>query len=87
MNPTPWPTSFDFLLDNDIDDATARGPGALADVDVLTVVDIGDVRRLGTLTDTVRGMTMPKLVIDHHVPGDEPPGTDHSVGHDGMRYG
>ncbi len=74
VNPTPWPTSFDFLLDKDIDDATARGPGALADLDVLTVVDIGDVRRLGTLTDTVRGMTVPKLVIDHHVPGDEPPG-------------
>jgi len=74
VNPTPWPTTFDFLLDADIDDATARGAAALADVDLLAVVDIGDVRRLGALTDTVRRLSVPKLVIDHHVPGDEPPG-------------
>jgi bifunctional oligoribonuclease and PAP phosphatase NrnA len=74
VNPTPWPAAFDFLLDADIDDATARGPSALSDIDILTVVDIGDVRRLGVLTDTVRGLSLPKLVIDHHVPGDEPPG-------------
>ncbi len=74
VNPTPWPSSFDFLLGSDIEDASARGATALDKTDILTVVDIGDVRRLGTLTDTVRGMTVPKLVIDHHVPGDEPPG-------------
>lgn len=33
------------------------------------------MRRLGTLADTVRQMEVPKLVIDHHVPGDEPPGS------------
>jgi bifunctional oligoribonuclease and PAP phosphatase NrnA len=74
VNPTPWPSAFDFLLDKDIDDATSRGAAGIAGVDIVAVLDIGDVRRLGVLTDTVRGLSIPKLVIDHHVPGDEPPG-------------
>jgi bifunctional oligoribonuclease and PAP phosphatase NrnA len=74
LNPTPWPGSFEFLVDPAVEDATPRGPAALADVDVLVVVDIGDVRRLGTLSDAVRHLSVPKLVIDHHVPGEEPPG-------------
>jgi len=74
VNPTPWPAAFDFLLDADIDDVSARGAAALADIDILTVVDISDVRRLGVLTEAVRALSVPKLVIDHHVPGDEPPG-------------
>jgi phosphoesterase RecJ-like protein len=74
VNPTPWPAAFDFLLDGDVEDASARGAGALADIDLLAVVDISDVRRLGVLTEAVRALTVPKVVIDHHVPGDEPPG-------------
>jgi bifunctional oligoribonuclease and PAP phosphatase NrnA len=74
VNPTPWPAPFDFLMGPDLDDQSARGVAALAGIDVLAVLDIGDVRRLGVLTDAVRALTVPKLVIDHHVPGDEPPG-------------
>jgi bifunctional oligoribonuclease and PAP phosphatase NrnA len=74
VNPTPWPAAFEFLLDAGVEDATRQGAAALSDVDVVGVVDIGDVRRLGVLTDTVRALSIPKLVIDHHVPGDEPPG-------------
>ena len=74
VNPTPWPALFDFLLGPDVDDQTARGVDALAGADVMVVLDIGDVRRLGTLADAVRALSIPKLVIDHHVPGDEPPG-------------
>jgi len=74
VNPTPWPSAFDFLLDAGIVEKTEHGVRALSDIDLLLVVDIGDVRRLGILTDTVRGLSVPKLVIDHHVPGDEPPG-------------
>jgi bifunctional oligoribonuclease and PAP phosphatase NrnA len=74
VNPTPWPALFDFLLGSDVDDQTARGADALADADVMVVLDIGDVRRLGVLADAVRALTIPKLVIDHHLPGDEPPG-------------
>ena len=73
VNPTPWPGVFDFLLGPGVDDRSAEGPSALTDIDVLAVLDIGDVRRLGGLTDAVRALTVAKLVIDHHVPGDEPP--------------
>lgn len=67
VNPTPWPHLFDYLLHADLRDATATGAPALEGVDLLLVLDISDVKRLGTLTDRVRAMTVPKLVIDHHV--------------------
>jgi phosphoesterase RecJ-like protein len=41
----------------------------------LIVLDISDVKRLGALADTVRGLRVPKLVIDHHIASDEPAGT------------
>jgi bifunctional oligoribonuclease and PAP phosphatase NrnA len=74
VNPTPWPEMFDFLLGDDVDDQTARGSRALRDIDLLIVLDISDVKRLGVLTDTVRALTIPKLVIDHHIDSDEPAG-------------
>ena len=75
VNPTPWPEMFDFLLGDDVDDRTARGSKALRDIDLLVVLDISDVKRLGNLTETVRALTVPKLVIDHHEPSDDPAGT------------
>ncbi len=74
VNPTPWPLTFEFLLGGDVDNQSPRGVAALTGIDVLVVVDIGDVRRLGGLTDAVRALAVSKLVIDHHIPGDEPPG-------------
>lgn len=74
VNPTPWPPLFDFLLDG-VTDNTRRGSVALKGIDLLIVLDISDVKRLGVLTDTVRALTVPKLVIDHHVATDEPAGT------------
>jgi bifunctional oligoribonuclease and PAP phosphatase NrnA len=74
VNPTPWPTLFDFLLGEDIDERTAQGPAALSGIDLLIVLDISDVKRLGALADTVRHLNVPKLVIDHHIPSDEPAG-------------
>jgi bifunctional oligoribonuclease and PAP phosphatase NrnA len=74
VNPTPWPELFQFLLGDDVVDATPRGSKALKGVDVLVVLDISDVKRLGNLADSVRAMTVPKLVIDHHLPSDEPAG-------------
>ena len=73
VNPTPWPTLFDFLLGDDVEERSADGPSALRDVDLLIVLDISDVKRLGHLADAVRALTVPVLVIDHHVPSDEPP--------------
>ena len=75
VNPTPWPEMFGFLLGDDVDDQTARGSKALRDIDLLVVLDISDVKRLGSLTESVRALTVPKLVIDHHVPSDDPAGT------------
>jgi phosphoesterase RecJ-like protein len=78
VNPTPWPAMFRYLLDEGgIDDRSAKGAKALAGADRLIVLDISDVKRLGNLADAVRALPKPPLVIDHHLPGDEPPGTLH----------
>jgi phosphoesterase RecJ-like protein len=74
VNPTPWPDMFDFLLGDDVKDETSRGSKALKDIDLLIVLDISDVKRLGVLTESVRALTVPKLVIDHHIASDEPAG-------------
>jgi phosphoesterase RecJ-like protein len=74
VNPTPWPEMYRFLLGNDIDERSRDGARALRGIDLLVVHDISDVNRLGTLASAVRELTVPRLVIDHHVPGDEPAG-------------
>ena len=74
VNPTPWPEMFNFLLDG-IDERSADGARALSRIDLLIVLDISDVKRLGQLTETVRRLDVPKLVIDHHVATDEPAGS------------
>ncbi len=73
VNPTPWPDTYEFLLDPDVVDASPEGSSALRKVDLLVVLDISDVKRLGNLADTVRSLKIPKIVIDHHIPSDEPP--------------
>jgi phosphoesterase RecJ-like protein len=75
VNPTPWPAMFNFLLGDDVRDETARGAAALKDADLLIVVDISDVNRLGALADAVRALAVPKLVIDHHIATSEPAGS------------
>ena len=75
VNPTPWPEMFDFLLGDDVDDQTRRGSKALRDIDLLIVLDISDVTRLGVLAESVRALTVPKLVIDHHIDSDDPAGS------------
>jgi phosphoesterase RecJ-like protein len=75
VNPTPWPELFQFLLGDDVQDDSARGPAALRDIDLLIVLDISDVKRLGGLAETVRALDVPKLVIDHHIASTDPAGT------------
>jgi bifunctional oligoribonuclease and PAP phosphatase NrnA len=77
VNPTPWPEMFTFLLGDDVRDRSAEGVSALEGIDRLIVLDISDVKRLGALAPAVRAMRVPPLVIDHHLPGEEPPGTIH----------
>jgi len=74
VNPTTWPEMFQFLLGDDVEDRTARGSKALKNVDLLIVLDISDVKRLGVLADSVRALAVPKLVIDHHIASEDPPG-------------
>jgi phosphoesterase RecJ-like protein len=75
VNPTPWPDLFNFLLGDEVRDDSSKGAAALRGIDLLIVLDISDVKRLGQLADTVRGLRVPKLVIDHHIASDEPAGT------------
>jgi phosphoesterase RecJ-like protein len=73
VNPTPWPDTYEFLVGKDVVDATSEGSSALKKADLLIVLDISDVKRLGNLSDTVRALKTSKIVIDHHIPSDEPP--------------
>ncbi|MEO7083821.1 MAG: bifunctional oligoribonuclease/PAP phosphatase NrnA [Gemmatimonadaceae bacterium] len=74
VNPTPWPELFQFLLGDDVKDYSDRGAAGFKDIDLLIVLDISEVSRLGNLADAVRALTVPKLVIDHHIASNEPPG-------------
>ena len=76
VNPTPWPETYDFLLGEDVTDASSLGAAGIRKADLLVVLDISDVKRLGGLADAVRKLRKPKLVIDHHIPSDEPPSTE-----------
>jgi bifunctional oligoribonuclease and PAP phosphatase NrnA len=76
VNPTPWPAAFSFLLGDDIEDASSQGPAALRGIDALVVMDINEVSRLGHLSDAVRSLKVPRLVIDHHIAHSEPAGDD-----------
>jgi len=73
VNPTPWPEMFNFLLDG-INERSADGAAALAGVDLVMVLDISDLKRLGPLGAAVRNSPARRLVIDHHMPQDEPAG-------------
>ena len=75
VNPTPWPEMYRFLLGEDVRDSSDLGAKALNEADVLVVLDISDVKRLGVLAEAVRRLRIPKLVIDHHLPTDDPPST------------
>jgi phosphoesterase RecJ-like protein len=71
VNPTPWPDLFRFLLGDDVEDRTADGVKALGGIDLLIVLDISDVKRLGQLAERVRSLTVPRLVIDHHIASED----------------
>lgn len=74
VNPTPWPDLFKYLLGDDVRDRTEDGAAALREIDLLIVLDISDVKRLGHLTDRVRALPVPRVVIDHHIPSDDSAG-------------
>ncbi|HUR92416.1 MAG TPA: bifunctional oligoribonuclease/PAP phosphatase NrnA [Gemmatimonadaceae bacterium] len=69
-NPTPWPAMFDFLLGGDVRNDSDDAEKALRGADMIVVLDISDLRRLGPLGPVVRASDATKIVIDHHIPSD-----------------
>lgn len=74
VNPTPWPSIFNYLLGPDVSDRSSQGSKALRNIDALLILDVSDMSRLGHLAETTRKLTVPRIVIDHHSPSDEPAG-------------
>jgi len=76
-NPTRFPQLYRHLIENFswiVDPGTVRTTSALMEADVLLVVDTGERSRIGRIASGLSGRTV--LVIDHHLPADEPiPGT------------
>lgn len=71
VNPTPFPTSLAFLLEDPdvVLDVTAEDAGAqVGEADLCVVVDTGEVPRIGRVHPLVK--ELPTAVIDHHPPGD-----------------
>lgn len=65
-NPTATPERFDFLVPGEAD-ASSRAVKEIERADVIMVVDISDLGRLGDLGSTVRARGVPVVCIDHHV--------------------
>jgi phosphoesterase RecJ-like protein len=75
-NPTPTPARFQFLFDdlNGVD-RSREAVKALRGSEVIVVLDISDLGRLGMLSQTVGETRAPVACIDHHVsPGTLPAG-------------
>ena len=75
-NPTPTPPRFAFLFD-DLPGVDRSGEAVreLRRADVIVVLDIADLGRLGMLSETVRVRGVPVACVDHHVSeGELPPG-------------
>jgi len=75
INPTTFPDSLRFLVENEdwIVSAGSRRARDLCDgADVAVVVDTGEVPRIGRMQEAIR--ELPTVVIDHHPPGDQPIG-------------
>jgi bifunctional oligoribonuclease and PAP phosphatase NrnA len=75
-NPTPTPARFDFLL-RDLPgvDRTHEAVKEIRRADLVIVLDIADLGRLGMLHDAVRDRGVPVACVDHHVSeGTLPPG-------------
>jgi bifunctional oligoribonuclease and PAP phosphatase NrnA len=67
-NPTPTPSRFAFLF-GDLPgvDRTHEAIRELRRADVIVVLDISDLGRLGNLGETVRTRGIPVACVDHHV--------------------
>jgi len=75
-NPTPTPARFQFLFEELPGvDRTGEAVKEIRRADVIVVLDISELSRLGMLAGPVRERGVPVACIDHHVsPGVLPPG-------------
>ncbi len=75
-NPTPTPARFKFLFDELPGvDRTVEAVKEIRRADVIVVLDISELGRLGMLAEPVRERGVPVACIDHHVSqGVLPPG-------------
>ncbi len=75
-NPTPIPDRYGFLVDPIArHDRTAGAAVALREADLLVVLDIADLGRLGHLAETIRARDVVTACVDHHrSPGSLPAG-------------
>ena len=76
VNPTPTPERFAFLFaDLPGVDRSAEAVKTLRRAELIVVLDIADLGRLGMLSQPVAERGVPVACIDHHVsPGTLPPG-------------
>src|ERR1700688_1936473 len=65
-NPTPVPDRFAFLMPSGAD-RSAHAARDVETADVIVVVDIADLSRLGDLAHAIRARGAPVACIDHHV--------------------
>jgi phosphoesterase RecJ-like protein len=75
-NPTPVPDRYRFLVNPVVDaDKTGEAGAAIKSADLILVLDISDLGRLGGLADAIRARGIGVACIDHHVsPGTLPVG-------------
>src|SRR5574338_540366 len=67
-NPTPTPSRYDFLFEGLPGlDKTQAAVKELRRADLIIVLDIADLGRLGMLAETVRDRGVTVACVDHHV--------------------
>jgi phosphoesterase RecJ-like protein len=75
INPTKFPESFHFFVEN-VDWIVPAGSSRARDLcdqaDLAVVLDTGEVARIGRVQEMIR--ELPTVVIDHHPIGDQPIG-------------
>jgi phosphoesterase RecJ-like protein len=75
VNPTPFPDTFRFLIEDEfwVVEAGSRMARDLCDqADLAVVLDTGEVPRIGRVRSLIR--ELPTVVVDHHPPGEHPIG-------------
>jgi phosphoesterase RecJ-like protein len=75
VNPTPFPDTFRFLIEDEswVVAAGSRMARDLCDqADLAVVLDTGEVPRIGRVRSLIR--ELPTVVVDHHPPGEHPIG-------------